>query len=62
MKHVYIFKSFISSHIINVNATSFSNDLMFNCRMVQFLGLEDYYEVRHQAPKIASGEVNLKMQ
>ncbi len=42
---------------MHITIVPFTNDLMFNCRMAQFPGLEDYYEERHRAPKIASREV-----
>lgn len=47
---------FLNLHIIIVSLT---DDFMFNCKRALFPGLEEYFEERHQAPRIASGEVIL---
>lgn len=36
-----------------------TDDSIFICRMEHFPGLEDFYEEKHRAPQIASGEVSI---
>lgn len=45
--------------IFPFNIFSITNDSIFICRMEHFPGLEDFYEEKHRAPQIASGEVSI---